>query len=152
MLRIRYVRRRELLLATARSDMQRLDNKQRFILAVVEGDLVVSKKKKVDLEAELRAARYDMLPRSGKVVVGAQAAEGEDGEEGAAGTSEHVSYDYLLSMPLWRAAPALPRLNPITACSGVSVVQFATAQPLPCTTTYPPYVPDKCTQQPLPLR
>ena len=77
----------------------------RFILAVVDGKLIVSKRKKVDLENELRASNYEALPRTAKAASAAAAAAlsegGEEAEGGAEGAAEGCSYDYLLGMPLW---------------------------------------------------
>lgn len=47
--------------------MQLLSNERRFILAVVAGDLVISNRKKADIEAQLRRDAYDCMPPSKKV-------------------------------------------------------------------------------------
>ena len=92
-----YTQRREMLIRLAESQLKRLSNKMRFILAVVDGSLVVNRKKKQELIAELDALCYDRLPKTDK---GSAAELDEDGEFIAAEVSG-ASYDYLLGMPLW---------------------------------------------------
>ena len=48
--------------------MQLLSNERRFILAVVAGELVVSNRKKADIEAQLATDGYDRMPPSKKVL------------------------------------------------------------------------------------
>ena len=92
-----YTQRREMLIRLAESQLKRLSNKMRFILAVVDGSLIVNRKKKQELIAELDALCYDRLPKTDK---GSAAELDEDGEFIAAEVSG-ASYDYLLGMPLW---------------------------------------------------
>ncbi len=47
--------------------MQLLSNERRFILAVVAGELVISNRKKADIEAQLQRDGYDCMPPSKKV-------------------------------------------------------------------------------------
>ena len=91
-----YSQRREMLIRLAESQLKRLSNKMRFILAVVDGSLVVNRKKKQELIAELEALCYDRLPKTDK---GSVAELDEDGEFIANDVAG--SYDYLLGMPLW---------------------------------------------------
>jgi DNA topoisomerase-2 len=98
-----YARRRELMLQVAGADLLRLENKMRFILDVVNGTLVISKRKRAELEGELKKRGYAALAKTAKAGVPAAAdpsALGEAEEEEAA-VAEGASYDYLLSMPLW---------------------------------------------------
>lgn len=46
----------------AEAEMVRLDNRSRFILAVIRGQLVLSNRKKADIEADLAAKGFDRLP------------------------------------------------------------------------------------------
>ena len=97
-LRLRaYAQRREMLIRLAEAQLKRLANKMRFILAVVDGSLVVNRKKKQELIAELDALCYDRLPKTDK---GSAAEIDEDGEFVATEASG-ASFDYLLGMPLW---------------------------------------------------
>ena len=47
--------------------MCKIGNKMRFILAVVNGELRVSGRKKADIEADLDSAGFDRLPPTRKV-------------------------------------------------------------------------------------
>jgi len=92
-----YSQRRDMLIRLAESQLKRLSNKMRFILAVVDGSLVVNRKKKQELIEELDALCYDRLPKTDK---GSLAEVDEDGELVSAEVAG-ASYDYLLGMPLW---------------------------------------------------
>ena len=48
--------------------MQLLSNERRFILAVVAGELVISNRKKADIEVQLACDGYDRMPPSKKVL------------------------------------------------------------------------------------
>ena len=69
-----YERRRLALVRAAETEVERLSNRARFVLAVTEGELVVAKKKRDDLVRELRANGY---------------------------VAFSDSYEYLLGMPVW---------------------------------------------------
>jgi len=97
-----YARRRELMLNVAGADLLRLENKMRFIMDVVNGALVISKRKRSDLEAELKRRGFAPLCKTSKAAAAAIAADDDGDAEGAAeGSDASVGYDYLLSMPLW---------------------------------------------------
>lgn len=104
-LRLAYYESRKGAMADSlKADLARLDSKVRFILAVVQGDLVIANRKKAELIAELESCGYEKMTKSGK---GAKAApaestdSSEDGDEASASGAGGLSYDYLLSMPLW---------------------------------------------------
>ncbi|CAM9132193.1 unnamed protein product [Discosporangium mesarthrocarpum] len=109
-----YGRRKVNLLSRMQREWSKLDNKVRFILAVVEGRLVVSNRRKADLLSELQEEGYDtFFPE--RTSAGTQVAGGSDGQDtddeggddtGKASGDNHLStlskgYDYLLSMKLW---------------------------------------------------
>ena len=90
--------------------MRRLDNKKRFILCVVNEEVVLAKQKKADIEARLDFLGFDRLTKtkkqgSAKGGSAADAGAGEEdgdaaeGSEGSRGAK--LNFDYLLSMPLW---------------------------------------------------
>jgi DNA topoisomerase-2 len=96
-----YERRRQMLIRQAESELKRMSNKTRFILAVVDGELTIGRKKKSVLVEELEAMGFDKMPKTQKVAAAAQeAADGDDESEDTAEVAG-ASYDYLLSMPLW---------------------------------------------------
>ncbi|CAM9110129.1 unnamed protein product, partial [Choristocarpus tenellus] len=104
-----YDRRKRNLLAKMQREWSKLDNKVRFILAVVEERLIVSNRKKAELLLELQREGYDIfLPETARN--GTNVAEREDGEHdsdeeddsGSVGVNGLAKgYDYLLSMKIW---------------------------------------------------
>ena len=101
-----YARRRAMLIRQAEFELKRMSNKVRFILAVVDGEMTIGRKKKSVLIEELEAAGYDKMPKTAKAAAAADAEPAESGlsdisEEGAPAPADGASYDYLLSMPLW---------------------------------------------------
>ena len=99
-LRLDYYRaRKSALLDKMQATWTRLDNKARFIMAVVEGKLVIAKRKKDEIIADLTRLKFTPLPT--KAANGTRKAEPtEDDDEESADTAP-VSFNYLLSMPLW---------------------------------------------------
>ena len=96
-----YGKRRAALLKAAESDMQRIDNKVRFILAVVNGELVISNRRRVDIEAELEEAGYDrLLAKTKNPAAQPTPSNGEEAVDGEEVVVEGGSYEYLLSMSL----------------------------------------------------
>eukprot|EP00775_Hariotina_reticulata_P006914 gene6914-7130_t len=77
-----YERRRVGLLQDAQWEFMRASNKIRFIRAVINGDLLLSNRKRADIEADLEAQGFDKMAKSKDV--GAK-----------------VGYDYLLSMAIY---------------------------------------------------
>lgn len=98
------------------SQLKVLDNKARFIRAVVNKDIIVANRKKVDLFEELRKKNYDPYPKGDVVLKHANVeAHDEEEDEEHDDSQEHDAsdttsnshthatseYDYLLSMPIW---------------------------------------------------
>ena len=115
-----YDKRKEYLVDTLREEWKRLDNKVRFILAVVNKEIVINNRKKADILKELREKNYDPFPtktvKTQTKVAGNEVAiesddenadqaeeEQEDSKDKKASSVEKSSkdYDYLLSMSLW---------------------------------------------------
>jgi len=95
-----YKKRKAHLLKVAEAELLRISNKARFILAVVDGSLVLANRKKADIIADLEGAGYSKLSATQKKSpVQQQLAEDADADavEAAVGA---VSYDYLLNMSL----------------------------------------------------
>ena len=97
-----YERRKAHILANEEAEMLRLSNKVRFILAVVGGKLVVSNRKKAAIVDDLSRQGFDMLPAK-RAPIGATRGAEEAGEEAGeeAKSAPKVSFDYLLSLPIW---------------------------------------------------
>lgn len=67
-LRLQYYElRRVALLGEATWEHRRASNKIRFILAVIQGQLVVNNRKKADIEGDLEAMGFDKLTKSNPV-------------------------------------------------------------------------------------
>ncbi|CAK4647363.1 unnamed protein product [Aphanomyces euteiches] len=77
-----------------------LSNRARFILAVIEGSLIVNNRKKKDLLEELRQKKFDPMPKKPAPIVAADDNEPQEADDDANDVSSK-DYDYLLSMPLW---------------------------------------------------
>lgn len=94
------------MLETLEMEMLRMDNKVRFILGVVKGEIVVSNRKRADLFLELKQKGFTPLPSKPKTVEAApEPAESEESadndEEEEVGRGVKASdYEYLLSMPI----------------------------------------------------
>ncbi|KAL8802005.1 MAG: hypothetical protein Q9182_004082 [Xanthomendoza sp. 2 TL-2023] len=98
-----YERRKSHLLSEMTKDLEKYTNQMRFIQMIIDGQLIISKRKKTDLVKELKAKNFKPI---GKVADATKQGElapiadndEEDEEDIASGAS---SYDYLLGMPLW---------------------------------------------------
>ena len=93
-----YEKRKNHLALKLSEEWEKLENKMRFILAVIHGEIVVSNRKKSDILRELQEEGYKMFfPQKKNSTKGEEGDEDdvEDESNGARG------YDYLLSMKLW---------------------------------------------------
>ncbi|KAG9456462.1 hypothetical protein H6P81_000970 [Aristolochia fimbriata] len=102
-----YVKRKKALLENLELDLSKVDNKVRFILGVVHGEIIVSNRKRADLFLELKQKGFTPFPskpKNSEAVNSDDAAESqkaEEEQEAAAPVAVHASdYDYLLSMPI----------------------------------------------------
>lgn len=86
------------LLANLSLELSKLDNKVRFILGVVKGEITVNNRKRAELLDELHRKGFTKFPKKNKNVDGTVAGatpDGEDHEE-----SDEKGYEYLLSMAI----------------------------------------------------
>ncbi|XP_004499912.1 DNA topoisomerase 2 [Cicer arietinum] len=107
-----YEKRKKYILANLERLLLILDNKVRFILGVVSGEIIVSNRKKADLLIELKKKGFTPMPRKGKSaepqVAGAIDDNSEEQEDEQDTVSRPVSvegatwgdYEYLLSLPI----------------------------------------------------
>eukprot|EP00746_Dinoflagellata_sp_MGD_P082151 gnl/MRDRNA2_/MRDRNA2_32622_c0_seq1.p1 gnl/MRDRNA2_/MRDRNA2_32622_c0~~gnl/MRDRNA2_/MRDRNA2_32622_c0_seq1.p1 ORF type:complete len:780 (-),score=187.44 gnl/MRDRNA2_/MRDRNA2_32622_c0_seq1:59-2353(-) len=107
-----YAKRKAYLMNKLGQEKEILNNKVRFILMVVQGELELRKRKKKDLLAELREKRFktlDEIMKTGDTMRDPEdelpeeentEEQNEDPLEPAA-QEKKSGYDYLLSMPLW---------------------------------------------------
>lgn len=76
---------------------EKLTNQARFVQMIVNKDLVVSNRKKVDIVADLRRHKFRPFPKtSAKTSQETEPAEEENEEEGT-----QTDFDYLLGMAIW---------------------------------------------------
>lgn len=86
-------------------ELLKLENKVRFILGVVNGEIVVNNRKRTDLLLELRQKGFTPFPKNSKsieaVVAGAtdETEESEENPEAVNGV-QSIDYDYLLLMAI----------------------------------------------------
>ena len=81
-------------------ELEKFTNQARFIQMIIDGKLVVSKKKKKDLVAELRALKFKPIAKTvdaSKEGETEPTVEDEDDEDDAT-TTDASSYDYLLGV------------------------------------------------------
>ena len=52
----------------AKFELTRISNRVRFILAVISGEMVISNRKRADIEAQLESDGYDRMPNTKKVL------------------------------------------------------------------------------------
>jgi DNA topoisomerase-2 len=83
-----YVQRKEIIMERLEKEFSILDNKVRFILAVISGEMVINNRPKKELMSDLRSQGYPAHSSNKK----------KDEDDIDLGSRD---YDYLLSMPLW---------------------------------------------------
>ncbi|KAJ5190194.1 DNA topoisomerase II eukaryotic-type [Penicillium cinerascens] len=99
-----YERRKQHQLSELQKELEKLSNQARFIQMIIDGSLVISKKKKSVLVTELKEKGFKPIA---KVVEAAKLGEDEPVvEEGGEADNRETevlssSYDYLLGMPIW---------------------------------------------------
>lgn len=100
-----YKKRKEFLIARLTRECEILSNKVRFILAVINNELIINKKQKVVLVKELMQRGFATKKQLDKIFNEPSIhSETEEAESSEVVDSDDVSakeYDYLLSMPLW---------------------------------------------------
>ncbi|KAI0132281.1 DNA topoisomerase [Xylariales sp. AK1849] len=100
-----YKERKAYWLGVYHADYRKLKNQARFVKEIMDGDLVVNRKKKAVVVEELRDRKYEAFPRNAdnkktKTDEDEVDAEGEDEVEVETDTGAR-DFDYLLSMPIW---------------------------------------------------
>lgn len=94
-----YQKRKDFLANEIQTAFEKLSNQARFVQMIINKDLVVSNRKKVDIVADLRRHKFRSFPK----VTGAKASgedeEAEEDEDNDVG--DLADYDYLLGMAIW---------------------------------------------------
>ncbi|KAI1831092.1 hypothetical protein DTO006G1_7841 [Penicillium roqueforti] len=100
-----YERRKQFQLAELQRDLEKLSNQARFVKMIIEGKLVISKKKKPVLITELKEKGFKPIAKVAEAAkMGEDEPVVEEGEEELDETDTQVlssSFDYLLGMPMW---------------------------------------------------
>lgn len=95
-------------LAVYHADYRKLKNQARFIKEIIDGELIVGRKRKGILVQELRERKYEAFPRKGDKQKStedeANEEDDEEGDEGTTVTGSAGDYDYLLSVRYLRVA------------------------------------------------
>ncbi|KKY22133.1 putative dna topoisomerase ii [Diplodia seriata] len=94
-----YEKRKQNLLDEMQRELEKLSNQSRFIQMIIDGKLVVAKKKKTALVAELKKLGFKPIPKNEAKKQGEEEEFLEEDEESdAPGAND---YDYLLGMAIW---------------------------------------------------
>ena len=89
------------------NQLDKLNNQARFIRMIVDKELVVSNRRKVDIVAELRKKQFRPFPKVAKAKAAGETEdvveedEDESGSGGESSTGNVTDYDYLLGMAIW---------------------------------------------------
>ncbi|KAK9128716.1 hypothetical protein Syun_017513 [Stephania yunnanensis] len=102
-----YEKRKKVLLESLELELLKLDNKVRFILGVVKGEIIVSNRKRAELFMELHQKGFTPFPKKTKKVEAAVAGAAEDADESEESPEvlrksgvQASDYDYLLLMAI----------------------------------------------------
>ncbi|CAN1342380.1 DNA topoisomerase 2 [Linum perenne] len=98
-----YDKRKKTKLAALELELLRLSNKVRFILAVVNGEIIVNNRKRAELIQELHQKGFTPMPIKSKSAAASETTEeSEEGDDDQANASgiRASDYDYLLSMAI----------------------------------------------------
>ncbi|RKF57463.1 DNA topoisomerase 2 [Golovinomyces cichoracearum] len=98
-----YTKRKAYWLEQINFEKRKLENQARFVLEIIDNKLVVSRKKKSVLVAELRQRNYEPFPKfkdPQKSTEADDSADNED-EEDSNNHDDAQDYDYLLRLPIW---------------------------------------------------
>ncbi|KAL4923578.1 DNA topoisomerase 2 [Aspergillus undulatus] len=100
-----YERRKQYQLGQLQTELEKLTNQARFVQMIIDGELIVSKKKKTALVAELKDKGFKAFPKvsdaakAGETEKVVEASEDEDEDDDTQNLAH--AYDYLLGMAIW---------------------------------------------------
>jgi len=97
-----YEKRKQYLLNEMQKELEKLSNQSRFVQMIIDGKLVVSKKKKSVLVAELHKLNFKPIPKLADAKKQGETEDAleddDDSEDAAPGAND---FDYLLGMAIW---------------------------------------------------
>ncbi|KAF1977580.1 type II DNA topoisomerase [Bimuria novae-zelandiae CBS 107.79] len=102
-IRLRYYEKRKAhQLEQLNKELIKMTNQARFIQMIIDGKLIVSKKKKAVLVEELRKLGFTPFPKVADAKTAGEQEDAQDDEESARDAAIGASdYDYLLGMAIW---------------------------------------------------
>lgn len=97
-----YQKRKDFLANELQEQLDKVSNQARFIQMIVDKELVISGRKKVDVVAELRKKNFRPFPKAKKIKAAGETDEIQDDDEEEEATTGGAStdYDYLLNMAI----------------------------------------------------
>ena len=100
-----YERRKQHLLSELQRELEKVTNQARFVQMIIDGQLVISKKKKAVLIGELKDKGFKPFPKVAEATkLGEDEPVVEENEDEGENTDVALlssAYDYLLGMPMW---------------------------------------------------
>lgn len=98
-----YEKRKQHQLSELQKELDKFTNQARFVQMIIDGQLVISKKKKALLISELKEKGFKAFPKVADAVKAGETEQvvEEEGEEEANVEVASNAYDYLLGMPIW---------------------------------------------------
>ncbi|CAA7271414.1 unnamed protein product [Cyclocybe aegerita] len=98
-----YQKRKDYLANEIQTAFEKLTNQARFVQMIIDKQLVVSNRKKIDIVADLRKHKFRPFPKAKGKPPGETepAAEDEDEEEETGANESGADFDYLLGMAIW---------------------------------------------------
>ena len=95
------LRAQDFLANELQNQFEKLSNQARFVQVIVNKELSVSNRKKVDIVAELRQLKFRPFPKVSKAKAAGELEEVVQAEDEEAVTGASSDYDYLLGMAIW---------------------------------------------------
>lgn len=116
-----YQKRKDFMAGELQFDLDRLNNQARFVQMIINKELNVSNRKKVDIVADLRKHQFKPIPKK-KAKAQGETEELADDEEDQAEAEDELSsasgntsdFDYLLSMAIYTLTRERVRCSPLS--------------------------------------
>ncbi|CRG90833.1 DNA topoisomerase II [Talaromyces islandicus] len=98
-----YEKRKQHQLSELQKELDKFTNQARFVQMIIDGKLVISKKKKSVLITELKEKGFKGFPKISQAVKAGETEQvvEDEGAEEAESEIDSSAYDYLLGMPIW---------------------------------------------------
>ncbi|KAJ6107024.1 DNA topoisomerase II eukaryotic-type [Penicillium capsulatum] len=99
-----YERRKQHQLSELQKELEKLSNQARFVQMIIDGSLVISKKKKTVLISELKEKNFRPFPKvadAAKLGEDEPVVEGDEEDDNKEVEMLSSAYDYLLGMSMW---------------------------------------------------